>query len=202
MPIYRLQVTTMPVTALVEDATTNTWHGVAEDDTDAGDFAAAVLTFHKALGAQYSNLIRQNGHIYKLYNIADAMPRAPIEEGTFNLTTAPSVGSLPTEAAVCLSFQGDPLSGVSQARRRGRVFLGPLSTTMLDSTGHVAAVQTDYLRDLGAALLTASNATLQWYWGVYSPTLGTAAEVTNGWVDNEFDTIRSRGRKTTTRDVF
>jgi hypothetical protein len=51
-------------------------------------------------------------------------------------------------------------------------------------------------------LLDASQAATAWKWAVYSTVNATGVEVTNGWVENAWDTQRRRGRIATVRTVF
>lgn len=145
----------------------------------------------------------------KVYDLSDAEPRIPVfeEDGT---ATVGSGQGLPAEVALCLSFQGAQTSGVNQARRRGRVYIGPLDASALttDPVGKPVQGLIDSLTESGARLITQS-ATISSEWVVYSPTnhvaLGLAnagTVVTDGWVDNAFDTQRRRGEAPTTRQTF
>lgn len=202
MPNYSLQVTTWPVSGLQADASTNTYSCVADDDAAAGDFAQAVLTMHKSIVTLYPNLVRQTDHTYKLYDRSDPAPRVPVEEGTWDFTGAPTGTAIPPECALCLSFQGDPESGVSQARKRGRVFIGPLKDAGLGTDGRPASSIITTLATAGGVLLAASDADATWTWTVFSQSASDSFTVTNGWVDNEYDTQRRRGRIPTSRTTF
>jgi hypothetical protein len=146
-----------------------------------------------------------------LYDLADPEPRVPKGEGPFNIVPS-GTESLPTEVAACLSFQGLAASGVNQARRRGRVFLGPLNrecTVMVGGRTLLEPGRQTVIADAADALLN-SQALAGVPWAVFSPTArATGASlfdattiVNNGWVDNAFDTIRSRGTDPSTRVVF
>jgi hypothetical protein len=101
-----------------------------------------------------------------------------------------------------LSFQGAPESGVSQARKRGRVFIGPLRSSLIGADGRPSPATVSLFAAEGEDLLDASNAATTWSWTVHSATTGDNSVVTNGWCDNEFDTQRRRGRIATSRTVF
>jgi hypothetical protein len=109
---------------------------------------------------------------------------------------------MPPEVAICLSYQAAKISGVPQARRRGRVFIGPLNTSAMGTDGRPATAFINALVGAADALKDPAGAP-DWDWSTWSsfdPTVSTVID--NGWVDNEFDTQRRRGRKYTTRTTF
>jgi hypothetical protein len=142
-------------------------------------------------------------------------PRVPIVEDTITLTTA--VGNcLPTECAICLSYEGAPVSGQVQARRRGRIYLGPLiqnNTTTSAGRVIVSAATTTAITNAATALAGISGPP-DAFWSVFSPTLagpepwsaGTLSsamtQATRGWVDNALDTQRRRGSDPTLRTLW
>lgn len=202
MANYRVQITLVTTDGNSANYVTNTWYCAALTDADAGDFATAVVALYNTIRPNLSPLIAQNGHGLKIYNMADLEPRAPIEDTTWNLAVAPSGTPLPPEVAICLSFQGAKISGVPQARRRGRVYLGPLNITGMDLGRPGASIVTTF-SGAGNTLLDAGVATAgDWNWAVYSTVNGGTAEVADGWVDNEYDTQRRRGRLSTSRTTF
>lgn len=206
MPIYSCQFTIWPTSNVQADATINTWWCEAGSSADALLFSSAVSDFYRSLSTYYPNTVRQNGHTVKIYDWSDPEPRVPRQTATFNFTSVPSGISLPPEVAKCLSFQGVAASGVPQARRRGRIYLGPFNTGSQQSTGGDAGrpsgTFTTAMANAADTLLTASKVSSTWFWIVYSRVSNSGVEVENGWVDNEWDTQRSRGRPATSRTVF
>lgn len=202
MANYDLQIKLNMVSVNPEDASTNTWGIIADDDAAAILATQSFLVFYDTIRTGYSNLVSQGPHEYKLYRRADPPPRAPIYQGPFSFTSAPTGVPLPTEVALCLSFQGARQSGVPQARRRGRVYLGPLATSIAGTNGRPLPTAITNIRNAAQALLTASVTSLSWEWSVYSPTSQSATAVTDGWVDDEWDTQRRRGRRSTARVTF
>jgi len=123
---------------------------------------------------------------------------------------------LPSEVAVCLSFRGD-LEGVPEetgatrpaSRRRGRLYFGPLQaigsvideaptnlrpkvSSFLQSTmvnAYLDAVE--YLNSLTGPFGTADVIRHI----IYSPTSGLTHTVQACWVNDNFDTMRSRGEE-------
>lgn len=187
---------------LPADYATNTWSCVADNDTAAQAFVTELIEFYRDVQGSLANVVALDDHIYKIFNRADPIPRQPVAEGTWDLTTTPSASALPQEVALCLSFQGDPESGVSQARKRGRVYIGPLGQNTIASTGRPSSTFVTTLATAGDTLLTSSVASGTWDWTVHSATTGDNSVVTNGWVDDEYDTQRRRGRIATSRTVF
>jgi hypothetical protein len=202
MPQYSLQITIWPTSNLQADASVANWSLGAADDASAIAAVPEFTNVHKGIQSYYSSLVRQSDHTWKLYDRADTPPRAPVATGTWSFAGAPAGDSLPKEVALCLSFQGAPLSGTPQSRRRGRIYMGPLRTSALGTDGRPVAGLITQLKDAGDNLLAASEAAASWIWVVYSPTSGLETTITNGWVDNEFDTQRRRGRVPTSRTTF
>jgi hypothetical protein len=202
MGFYTLQQTIATVDNTAANYATNTWHFEAEAGQDITNAQAAIQAFYVAISDRFGNIVRQNNHPWKIYDDTDPEPRAPISTGSFNLPVAPSLGSLPPEVTLVLSFQAVQLSGVPQARRRGRVFIPFLQSNASGSDGRpVAAVITD-VRDAANTLLSASNSAAGWTWLTFSRVAPGYATVVNGWVDNEWDTQRRRGRVPTSRTVW
>lgn len=142
-----------------------------------------------------------NGEVdIKIYCMDDPMPRVP--RATYEHTFTGSTGNpLPAEVALCLSYHAAPVAGVPQARRRGRVYLGPF--TAAESTdGRPGTALTNMLLAQAAQLLAAAQASVTWQWIVWSRTLDSGAPVTGGWIDDAWDTQRRRGPDSTTRTLF
>lgn len=200
MPLYRAQVTLAAASGTPQDAVQNVWHFIADDVTALGVAMTALNTFYVAIDGLLSNLLAASGHTYKCYDYADPEPRAPVLEGGLSSFTLGGA-SLPPEVAFCLSFQAPRQSGQPQARRRGRVYIGPIANSGLGTDGRPASA---FLTTIGTAfddLLEASEASAAWALAVYSRANAAAIEVVNGWYDNEWDTQRSRGRAATVRTI-
>lgn len=202
MANYR-HIVRMPYTSgVAEDASVNVWHSISDDDTEANGFAALLVAFYGSVDTFFSALLSTaaNAATITTYNLADPTPRVPVGTTSFTLTTGAL--QLPPEVAVCLSFQGVKISGLPQARRRGRVFLGPLADNAQDTGGRPTGTLISGVVAAADTLLGAPVQGTSGIWAVYSPTNGQTVPVNNGWVDNEFDTIRARGRRATARTTF
>lgn len=191
----------------------NVWHiatvGATPPGTAAGDFLTGINAFYQAIDGQLSNELSGSVPVMRVFNLIENKPRQPIAEPTLTaLTTSSSRAQ--REMAVCLSYRATYVSGVTPKRRRGRIYLGPLISTALDSsTGKLAAATKTTIVGAAQTLIDFHQASALFSWVVYSPTtdvLGTgetgAFEVISGWVDDELDTQRRRsmpqpGGKTT-----
>lgn len=192
----RIQVTLVTDDGIAENYFVNTFahSSLIEDSTDQTTIGTSLATFYSAFAGSYlSSVLAQNNHIYKLYDLEAPMPNYPIFEGTFNLSGSPAGTPLPAEVAMCLSFQANRVSGQPQARRRGRIYLGPLSTAA-NTSGRPAAALLTAMLNAGEALYdTWSGLNSFGNWAVWSPTNATAVEIDELYVDDAFDTQRSRG---------
>lgn len=204
MPFYRFQQTIQTTDNVAANYGTNTWHFFADNVAALSGVVTAVSTFYNNMRAFNSSLVRQNGHTYKIYDLADPEPRAPVVEGGWNYSVAPSGNPLPTEVALCLSFQAPKVSGTNQARRRNRIYFPFLNTTANASDGRPSSTIVGGLAAEGDTLLAASDAAGTWAWSIYSTQvpINTSPPVANGWCDNEWDTQRRRGRAATSRTIF
>lgn len=218
MPIVRAIVTIPMDSALPEDAAQNTFHfvGGTTDQAGADDTIAALADFYNTNGAtgfkvaQYLSTKCTGTAQVALYDLGDAQPRVPFAEDTFTISTPTTGDNLPEEVALCLSYQADALSGVSQARRRGRIFIGPLySAAITQPSARPADNAITALKEAGARLAITGGHNFGGAWCVYSPTANPtgagesgAAVISNGWVDNAWDTQRRRGLAATTRNTW
>jgi hypothetical protein len=205
MPIVRAQVSIPAFSTVSEDTVTNTWHFTATD-TEEGTLAsmqAALVAMYEGFDTWKSDLhVWQNSRV-KWYDLDDEEPRVPVKDAAIAFTSAPIGDSLPHECAAVLSFHGDYVSGASQARRRGRIYFGPLNTSAVTaSSGMLASALPTGLATAAGVFLTTSNAASDWAWVVYSPTSNQAFPVVAGWVDNAVDIQRRRGFKASTRTLF
>lgn len=235
MAIIRAQVTLPHDNGLPEDAAVNTWHFATAGTSDATLTAIATAVDNvytdqssdaggllPALGS-FINATRANPSTIKLYDAESAPPNPPLK--TVNMTLTGAVGSvskLPSEVALCGSFQAAPVSGEDQARKRGRVFFGPLTVDALISAAPDGVPSDGIKYSIIAAftrLKAASDAAADWSWIVWSrgarervlqpdgvtyratgPLLPPQNyPVASFWVDDRFDTQRRRGTKPTAK---
>lgn len=203
MAHYRLQFDIPAISGLPRDAVVNTWNVEAASQAAAEDAVEAIFerwifALSEWIGPQMSRVAPVHAAIY---HMGDPEPRSPIAEADTGTLDGENSGGLPTEVAVCLSYRAAYVSGEPPARRRGRIFLGPLTTDTLDAL-------TDYVRPSGGlreAMATAAADTANQLvtvgapWQVFSRVDDAIRPVIGGWVDNEWDTQRRRGREATSR---
>jgi len=222
MAILRAQISLKHVNGLAEDDLINVLH-FSTADTTPGTLetikTSCINIYNGQTGASprlythFSNEMKDSGHEVTLYNMDDPKPRAPISASPFAFAGAPVGDPLPGEVACCLSFQALPASGTIQARRRGRIFIGRLGKDTAGGGRPTAALIGSMVQS-GIRLLGDSSANVNWSWIVLSeahtasakdprPSYGrTFNPVSNGWVDNAFDTQRRRGLAPTSRTVY
>lgn len=204
MAIARLLLTFPSVGADTEDAVTNTWYFDVDDATVLGvtNAQAAVDTFYTSIKSYLSPLQDWLGGRAKWYDMSDPEPRAPFAEGTFIVSGSPAAGTSLPEASICMSYQGSKISGASQARRRGRLYLGPLGNNAISTTsGKVASGAVTAVQSAAQTLLDASGLG-DWTWVLYSRTNGASVLIDNGWIDNAPDIQRRRGVDYDSRVTF
>ena len=208
------------IEAGAEDVVTNVFHFHRDPPIGIPDFANLldiVEDFYSAIPTGDTGAVAgllgsslSGDFTFDVYSLDDPTPRVPVASRTGTISNATS--ALPREVALALSFQGATVAGEPQARRRGRVYIGPLSAavTVIDTaTGVPAAAALTRIQRAGRDMLAAANASIDWTWGVESPTLRALATgpesftpIQNGWVDNAFDTQRRRGERATARQLW
>jgi len=186
MPLYRAQVTAWADSTLARDGVQITphffdWGATSDPENLAEDLADAMATYY-GVARQLS---------VKIYNAQAPKPNEPLHEAIRGLGLSPASPS-PRETAVCLSYY----AGSNAPRKRGRFYL-PIgcmfsglgvrpSGAIRDKAGALAPI----LEQLGGVDVD---------WVVYSRVDNTSRAVTNWWVDDEWDTVRSRGLRGTAR---
>jgi hypothetical protein len=127
----------------------------------------------------------------KMYNMEDPKPR-PLRKTAVGTGSGGSASG-PQEVALCLSFYGER----NLPRQRGRLYIGPYFAG--SAGGRPTATQMGKLITLGNGIANLGGINVKWV--VYSPTAGSTKGVTNTWVDNAWDTQRSRGLAPTARQT-
>lgn len=205
------QVRLRRTTNLPEDLVINTFHFRTPDAlVTAGDKAniASRLEFFyngtpsgggNPIRVRLSNLLATTAHSIRLYDMAAAIPRAPIHEGLFDFSGPLGSGSqYPAEVALCISFRGPLLSGTAARRRRGRVYIGPLNPSVALDAGDMKPAQS-MLQDFVNAAADLRDGAGTPKWAVFSEVGNALTDVTHVWCDNAFDTQRRRGAKANLR---
>lgn len=185
MPFYRASLIFETDTALPRDAISIHPHFSSPDpDALAGALKTNLDGWAPTAGKTYE---------IKIY---DAMKAPP----SFPLATRKNVGSTqtsgcPREVALCLSY----FSTYNRPRYRGRLFLPASwlgsSPGIRPTAGVMTAAMGFATEVLTKSLPQSTN------WIVFSRIDRNGYGVSDYWVDDEWDTVRSRGMKSTTRQT-
>lgn len=170
-------------------------------DTPTYDPVGAFISTHVDRGATHSmEFVNIATGGSPLYSNAWLGPTTPV--GTTNF---------PNEVAAVLSFHGE-LTGVLEevgttrprARRRGRVYIGPLRNPACVVSDPAPPLSDGFLHALrfGATSMYDAADAAGWRWCVWSRAGNTLYPVVGGWTDNAPDTQRRRGQVSSSRVTF
>lgn len=235
--VYRVEVTLPMTTDLPRDVSMNTFH-VAQGGAPGAGYSDAGSDIIPAITAFYNDDAGTDGAIctslssvlsrtelctIKGYDLHDVKPRPVRFLGSFTLGASGTSGfDLPnqcTAVASLLSTHTDLFSGdlLPLPNRRGRVFLGPLRSSVLTFEGansvfmptfrQSVADQCQSLAGVLGELETSDDSdTSHFAWVVLSlqtakvvRSMPGASPIGRGWVDNAIDTQRSRVERATSR---
>lgn len=200
--------------ALPQDRVVNTFHFWSADATVIDTATANALadackevyqTAHtpgtSALQTKLSSKLG-TAATAKVYDLGETAPRVVKNSNqAFSISPATTGKPLPHEIALCLSYKSDLASGDVAARHRGRIYFGPFQDTVLASDGTPDSTIVNILAGIGSYLSNLEPVT-GWHWAVRSTAADASYTVTNGWVDNAWDTQRRRGEDPTTRQLW
>ena len=194
------------MTIISSDPTPNFDTIVSNFWNTSGTYGATTGTVAQLIGAQ----VIRTGSLSRIetyeIDLATGAVGTPIRYTPFNLGTGTGGSTpLPSEVALCTSFAAGPAVGVNPARRKGRMFIGPLNEVSLDTSLANQAVVSSTARIILAGaterladdLITAGHELAVW-----SRVDQAAYPVVRGWVDNAFDTQRRRGIEPSLRTVW
>lgn len=129
----------------------------------------------------------------KVYDMADPKPRPERAVATHTPTTPNSeIAYGPRQVALVLSFY----AGRNLPSFRGRIYVGPMTAGNQNSL-RPTSINMNEVLDLGHGLFDLGGENVAHV--VYSPTHLATHVVTDYWVDDSWDTMRSRLEKPTTR---
>jgi hypothetical protein len=214
MADYRTQVSIPMDSNVGADTVVNNWHFF--DNGLSGPTATqkieswhnALQTFYNSISvAIFPNIIDHTAVRMKTYDLDLPIPRIPLVDEVTPITAPTGTASLPHELCIVLSFRSALQSGISPARRRGRVFLGPLQQSGMmgaEADPKIVAGKLTTIANAATVLMTGPTPDEGWDWATRSsfPAANGVRNVVAGWVDNSFDIQRSRGTVATTRTTF
>jgi len=188
MPIWRIQTeisvdTTLPRDVMQINPVFND-HGLTTDPDGLCNDLAEAISQWTVPGGGYQ--VRCTA-----YDVEGTPPVFPA--GTSTFWEGVSGGSNePREVALCLSFYSER----NLPRQRGRLYV-PATILGVSTSGRPSTAAMTKVSTLVPILTGLGGADVDW--SVWSQTDQVARPVTNWFVDNEWDTIRSRGLRPTER---
>jgi len=183
--IFRAQITFPADGVLPVDAMTITPHYFGDDPQGLADKLKTNLAAFSQIGGLKPFKIR-------IYNAQAAPPSYPL--ATAEQAGTPPTSTAPRELALCLSYY----STWNRPRYRGRLYIPHLlfggTLAKRPSVQQMTNVL-DWRTPLTSGLPAAHNMV------VYSRRNDASYGVSDFWVDDEWDIVRSRGTKPTTRQT-
>lgn len=227
MPTTRATVSLSTTSGLLEDNVVNVWHwnhtGVM-DQTKAAALGKAIEDFYGRLFPWYSGSVERGIATHQV-SFATLTPggAGPLDDVVSKIeffwafpsagpfSAAEVGGNMPSEVALCLSYQAN-IEGLPEetgntrpaSRQRGRLYLGPWTKsagdTVVGAQSHPAeGVRTAILGSYETMRTEVVAMAEPFRHVVYSPTSGLTYGIAQISVDNSWDTIRSRGARSSNR---
>lgn len=209
-----------------KDDVVNTFHWSSPDNLTGAELTAlgaALTSFYTAITSLLSPTVATaaNAHTHKLYTVDVGLPGAedddlvgPVAQIPFTLG-AGGASPIPSEVAICLSLAAVNIALVDEegpgtrpkSRYRGRVFLGPLATSTMntEATSNICRVDSGartQIVNAAEAMMDAALANAGVTLSVYSRADNLFRPVEQFKVDNAFDTVRSRGQRANAATVL
>jgi len=129
------------------------------------------------------------------YDAEGTKPVYPNGSAIINPTAEPLASGSPREIALCLSFYASR----NIPRQRGRLYLSMIGNNPETLNLRPPASSRTRALDLATGLAAIGGPDIDWE--VWSPTTKSGHPVTTAWVDDEWDTMRSRGLRSTLRSI-
>lgn len=206
---YRVQVVFQGKSGLPEDVFINNFvfrnDGLPNAAVMADTVETMLQAFYTGTPSAVTTPISQylawdgiSGVTMRQYDLGQAPPRLPTVRENLLSVGIQNGDTLPREVAACLSYESEKRG----PRGRGRIFLGPLSTQGMTSSDGVTRVSQPFRQAVADRALDLVNSTENATWVLLSPTDGDTSRIVGGYVDNAFDTQRSRGAAPSTRTFW
>lgn len=180
---YRAQIAFQLDSAMPRDAITINPHYNADNAQALADQLKANLLAAVDIGPTYPFTI-------KIYDAEKPPPNYPL------YTTSNGTGfkdtAYPREMAICLSYYAT----VNRPRWRGRLYI---PVAIIKPSLGLRPTSGDMSKTLAFRTILTSGLPSGAYMEVWSPTERNGHGITNWWVDDEWDIVRSRGLRGTTR---
>ena len=190
MAKYLMQVSSAADSILARDLVVNTFH---LSDVGTGSDPTQLCTDTVALWQSLYGSARQIE--CRAYD-AEQPTSFPVGQAIVNVGAAPA-SAFPREVALCLSYYGER----NLPRTRGRIYIcAALATNIVANKIRPSAGDRSPLLTLAQGIADLGGVDVDWV--TWSRVDGANEKVQNAWVDDEWDTIRSRGLRATTRDTL
>lgn len=186
MAIYRSLISFPLDTGLPRDRMVMTPHFEGNDPAALGAALKANLIANPNIANAFPFTV-------KIYDAEKAPPSYPLYESTIG-TGNPATGN-PRELALCLSYYAT----FNRKRFRGRIYI-PLALCGGGAAG-LRPTGTQIGKALSFGPTFGKNLPSGHWWTVWSRVDKASRQVNNYWVDDEWDIIRSRGMRGTTRQT-
>jgi len=204
MPNYSVTVTLQAQSGETADNQINTFAFfslTALDEGRADDYVAHLANLYDILTLSDCLCgIDTNAHVVKFYNAVTTPGNYPLFTKTFNIAHGPSSIDLPLEVSLCISYANDTQTDIAPARRRGRIYISGHkeadNTAGRPTSGKILNVVNAY-----ASFVDDVNTISGFEAGIWSRAEGEVYRIERVWVDNEWDTMRSRGGQSTARST-
>jgi hypothetical protein len=184
MALYRVSIQFPADSALPKDVITINPHFAGDAPQALADALKTNLAAVVAIGTK--------PFVIKVYDALKAPPSYPLAVASQGTGFFPT--GVPREVAICLSYY----AAFNRPHTRGRLYLPAFLLTgglgVRPTSGQITAALN--FRSVFTSGLPAGHK-----WNTYSPTTGGSEPVTNVWVDDEWDTVRSRGMKGVAREM-
>lgn len=192
---------------LPEDVFVNSWGFRNDGATDQEAMAANV---QEVLSAFYQESFDGNPALMnyypdsiesvelRVYDLGQQPPRIPVIVPLLNEWVTGTGTNFPGEVALCLSF----VATRNQPRSRGRIYLGPLTSSAGQEINGVLRPSPTFQSVVANAAVNVLETSQPVTWTIISQMDAAAKEVTGGWVDNAWDTVRKRGLMASGREQW
>lgn len=205
MGYHYAQVILAAKTGNTEDVNTNVFAveaGSALTGPELDGWQAAIKQFYEDVQDAGGMCGRaQTGHVTKFIDIGGGPPNYPVREDSWSLDSTTPSADLPLEVNLCVSYKNVSSTSVKRARRRGRIYTGGYAETQ-NLVGRPTSTLVTALATAYKDYVDAVNVVGTLEAGVWSRVDGVVYPVEEIWVDNEWDTQRSRGGKALSRTTI
>lgn len=185
MPIYHAQISFPADSALPRDEIQYNPHYNGTDAQLLANALKANLIANANVGVAPFKI--------RVYDAKKAPPSYPL--ATAEQTGTPIATSAPREVALCLSYYAQ----FNRPTLRGRIYL--FGKHVAATSQNIRPSATHQANALAWKLVFGAGLPPSTFWTVYSRKTGGDAQVTDVWCDDEWDIVRSRGLRSTGRQV-